>query len=75
MNITALQEELTRLTIFFTTMTIIATAIGLWVLYEIIKAAVREGIKESGLIEQCTRNAPTKNENKDEAWLNLKADR
>lgn len=36
----------------------IAVAISLWVMYRVIKAAVKDGIKESGLIEAVRRNGP-----------------
>lgn len=51
MNLQALETEMTRQMIFLFAASTILTAIGIWITYLIIKLAIRDGIKESGLIE------------------------
>jgi len=57
MDIEALQAELFRSNLFWAAIELISVLIGLWVLYRVLKAAVREGIKESGLVETLARAA------------------
>lgn len=52
MNLNALEIELTRQAIFFFCIYVICLAIGFWITYLMIKAAVREGIRESGLLDR-----------------------
>jgi hypothetical protein len=51
MNTNAMGEEIARITIFFGALWLIGAMVSAWLLYLLIKAAVREGIKESGLIQ------------------------
>jgi|GEM_PF-7110969 len=50
--------ELTRALIFMAAASALIAIIGLWIAYMIIKAAVRNGIKESRLIDAVGRLAP-----------------
>lgn len=50
MNIKAFELELTRLAVFWGAIELIAFMATMWVLYVVIKSAVRDGIKESGLV-------------------------
>lgn len=50
-----LNEWFWRSTIFAIAVGAISSIIGLWVTYLVIKAAIRDGIKESGLVETWTR--------------------
>lgn len=45
----ALQTEITRIAIFTAAVELIGFLIGAWVLYLVIKAAIRDGINESRL--------------------------
>ena len=64
MNLQALEAEMIRATVFMFAVSVLATAIGLWITYLVIKLAIRDGIKESGLIEalrykpQSTKTSP-----------------
>jgi len=51
MNTTKLADEIARLTIFWIVLELGALLIGLWLMYVVIKAAIRDGIKESGIVE------------------------
>jgi len=51
----AFELELTRLTLAYAAWEAIAFAIGMWVLYYVIKCAIRDGIRESGLAHDWTR--------------------
>lgn len=51
----AFEAELTRITIFWTAVEIVAAIIFFWVLYLVIKAAVRDGVNESRLGARWTR--------------------
>jgi hypothetical protein len=51
MNMQAIEAEMARQMIFMIAVSVIASAIGLWITYLVIKAAIRDGIKESGLAE------------------------
>lgn len=44
------ERELIRLYVWSGVMGLIGTIIGCWITYLILKAAIREGIKESGLV-------------------------
>ena len=55
LNLKAFEAELTRLTIFWTAMEVIAWILLLWALYHVVKAAVRDGINESRLGERAPR--------------------
>lgn len=50
MNIKAFEQEMTRAAIFAMAVELIAFVIVMWVLYIVIKSAIRDGIKESGLV-------------------------
>jgi hypothetical protein len=47
----AFEIELTRLTLTYAVWEAIAFAAGMTVLYFVIKAAIRDGIRESGLVQ------------------------
>jgi hypothetical protein len=49
MNLQAFEAEMTRLTIFWMAIQLAGFIIGCWVLYVIIKTAIRDGINESRL--------------------------
>jgi hypothetical protein len=51
MNLKALEAEMTRAAIFSTAIEIIALIIFFWLMYLVTKNAIRDGIKESGLVE------------------------
>lgn len=51
------QAEITRLTIFWTSVEIIAFIIGMWTLYFVIKTAIRDGINESNLVNSWQKTA------------------
>lgn len=51
MNLHALQTEMQRQAIFELGILLIVFAITCWITYAVLKAAIRDGIKESGLIE------------------------
>jgi hypothetical protein len=46
------QTQLVRLGLFALAIDLIAFIVGMFVLYLVIKAAIRDGIQESGLIER-----------------------
>lgn len=48
-NMAAIELEMTRFAIFLIAISILATAIGLWITYFVIKCAIRDGINESRL--------------------------
>lgn len=50
MNIQAFQTELLRVSLFWSAIELIAFIVVMWVLYLVVKAAVRDGIKEAGLV-------------------------
>lgn len=43
--------SLTRYLIFSLALSALAFALGIWITYLVLKASIRDGIKESGLIE------------------------
>lgn len=51
-NIKAFEAELTRLAIFTIAMEIVALILIFWLLYIVIKCAIRDGINESRLGER-----------------------
>ncbi len=51
MNIQVLDAELTRLTLTYLAASLIGFMVSMWVLYIVIKAAIRDGIQESGLVD------------------------
>lgn len=51
----ALEIELTRLAVFWAALELVALLIGLWLLYLVIKSAIRDGINESRLGDSWTR--------------------
>lgn len=53
-NIKGFEAELTRIAIFSVAMEIIALILFFWVLYVVIKSAIRDGINESRLGERRT---------------------
>lgn len=54
MNLVAIQNEITRLTILGMLIEVVAFVLVMWALYHVIKAAVKHAIEESGLIEAKT---------------------
>jgi nitrogen fixation-related uncharacterized protein len=46
-----LEEMLLGVVIFWIAISILITAVGLWITYWLIKVAIRDGIKESGLVD------------------------
>lgn len=51
MNVNAMQGEMTRLGVWLFALEIVALIVGLFLLYLVIKSAVRDGIKEAGLTD------------------------
>ena len=51
MQMTQLEFELARAGLFVIGVWVISTAIGLWVMYWLIKSAIRDGINESRLVD------------------------
>ena len=51
LNTRALEDEMARLTIFWIVLELGTLLIALWLMYVVIKAAIRDGIKESGIVE------------------------
>jgi hypothetical protein len=58
MNLQAMQLEMARLVLFSIALSALGFAITMWVLYLVIKNAVRDGIKESGLVQAQARIRP-----------------
>lgn len=50
MDFSSFETQMTQLAIFWTAVEVIAFVLGMWVLYIVIKCAIRDGIKESGLV-------------------------
>lgn len=59
MNFAKMQLELDRLVFISFVAELIAFLIAMWVLYMVIKAAVRDGLRESGLVEALRRRSVT----------------
>jgi hypothetical protein len=59
MNLHTLEVEMARQAIFLFAVSILVTAICLWLTYLLIKLAIRDGIKESGLIEALRQRRTT----------------
>lgn len=57
MNFAKMQLELDRLVFISFVAELIAFLIAMWVLYMVIKAAVRDGLRESGLVEALRRRS------------------
>lgn len=51
-----LEAQLTRLGIFAVAVDLAGFIVGAWVLYHVIRAAIRDGIQESGLVETWNRS-------------------
>lgn len=51
-------HTLARALIFWAAAGLLATLIGMWITYLVIKAAIRDGIKESGLVDAIRRQRP-----------------
>lgn len=51
-NAKALEAELTRMLVFSAAIDLVVLIVSLWVLYLVIKAAVRDGINESRMVER-----------------------
>lgn len=51
MNLHALQAEMQRQALFELGVLLIVLAIACWITYAILKAAIRDGIRESGLVD------------------------
>jgi len=51
LNTRALENEMAQLTIFWIALELGVLLITVWVLYMVIKAAIRDGIRESGIVE------------------------
>ncbi len=52
MSLGQLQTYIERLYIAYVLLTIAGTALGFWITYLLIKNAIRDGIRESGLLEE-----------------------
>lgn len=50
MDLTALEIELTRMAIWYAVISALGFIITMYVLYLVIRAAIRDGIKDSGLV-------------------------
>lgn len=51
MNMNAFNAQMNQFFFWVTVAEVIAAAVGLWLLYWVTKSAIRDGIKESGLID------------------------
>lgn len=51
MNLQAVELELTRYMLFSVAVSVLGFMITMWVLYMVIKNAIRDGIRESGLVQ------------------------
>ncbi|MGB6101704.1 MAG: hypothetical protein WBG44_12650 [Comamonas sp.] len=56
MNTNAIQTELTRVALFELAIGLILLIALIWISYVLMKNAIRDGIRESGLIEALRRN-------------------
>lgn len=74
MNFNALQAQIERAMFWTTIAECIAGALGLWLMYWLTKTAVRQGIKESGLIEALQRSR-RENERQRDDLPEMRADR
>lgn len=59
MDIKAFELELTRMAIFWGALELIGFLVGLWMLYLVIKNAIRNGINESNLTNNWSNTAKT----------------
>jgi hypothetical protein len=57
MDIRAFEIEMTRLALFYAAASLIGFLVSMWVLYIVIKSAVRDGLRESGLVHTWARAA------------------
>lgn len=73
MNLKAFELEMTRLAIFSGAVELIAFMLAMWCLYVVIKSAIRDGIKESGLVRNWATTAQIKRDKTD--LPDMKADR
>lgn len=53
------EEMLLGAVIFWIAISALITALGLWITYWLIKAAIRDGIKESGLVDAMRNQSAT----------------
>ena len=76
MNWKALEAEMTRAAIFGTAVEIIAVMIFLWLMYWVTKNAIRDGIKESGIVETWAKSVAIAKQREELKDLhNMRADR
>jgi hypothetical protein len=61
MDLGAFNAKLTQLTIFWTAVEIAVFICVMFALYFVVKAAVRDGVRESGLLEALKRSAKLQN--------------
>jgi nitrogen fixation-related uncharacterized protein len=54
-----MEEMLLGVVIFWIAISILITAVGLWITYWLIKVAIRDGIKESGLVDAIRNQSET----------------
>jgi len=75
MNLRAFEAEMTRAAIFWAAVELAAFIIGMYILYLVVKAAVRDGIQESGLIATWKQSVRAKAEQDHAAGLpDMRAD-
>ncbi len=51
MNMSAVEVEMTRLLVWYLALSALAFAGTMWVLYVVIRLAIRDGIRDSGLVD------------------------
>ncbi len=71
MSFGQLQTYLERLYVAYVFLTIVGSALGLWITYLIIKNAIRDGIRESGLLEEIRHAARKSSENRNGTKANI----
>ncbi|NPC57018.1 hypothetical protein [Caenimonas soli] len=57
MNVQAFQLELTRMLLWYLGLSLVGFIATMWVLYIVVKSAIRDGINESGLVGNWRRTA------------------
>ena len=75
MTITALNHEINSMLFIGAILTAMGTALSMWIAYLVIKAAIRDGIKESGLVDALGRKAARDNDTRPMEGHDMWADR
>jgi hypothetical protein len=54
-----MEAQLAQLFLVWLLLTVVAVALGIWIAYRVLKAGVRDGIRESGLVNALNRPVAT----------------